>query len=441
MKLEAVPHVRRILLAAALAVCAYIPALRMPFVEDDYVIIPMSNVYARADWTPLWHDVDYRTRPMQLFMNVALDRAFGYRPRPFYAANILLHVLCVLLIYAAGAWTALGFTAAFWAACFSAVYEGHAEAILWPSGSSELLVFLFGMAAWVCWIRWLEGGRAIWNVVAVAAFFLALFSKESACVFPALMLLPVLADPGKWRRALVGIAPFVALAILYVGWIWFTRVDKPGYDDIRFSLSSPWPLVIVKSFWRMVFPWGLAAAAILVWIDWPGVSHKTTGRKIGLASLWMIVGILPYSFLTYMTQLPSRAMYLGSAGLAMLVGAAAARLYQEKRRTLLVVFSAVVLIANTEILWVKKMSQMRERVEPSELLKQAAAQARGPVTIECTPLLPAIAEAVVEQSGGTMAAPEPRRETHCFDIQFQNRAGEMVRIDRPMAAAKHGAFY
>src|SRR5665213_1092323 len=156
MKLEPVSHARRILFAAMLAVCAYIPALRMPFVEDDYVIIPMSNAYAHAHWVPLWHDVDFRTRPMQLFMNVALDRAFGYKPRPYYAANMLLHVLCVLLIYAAGVWTGLGFAASLWAACFFAVYEGHAEAILWPSGSSELLVFLFGMAAWVCWIRWLE---------------------------------------------------------------------------------------------------------------------------------------------------------------------------------------------------------------------------------------------------------------------------------------------
>ena len=126
-----------------LAVGAYLPALRMPFVEDDYVIIPTSNVYAHDHWTPLWHDIDFRTRPMQLFMNVAVDRVFGYKPRPYYAANILLHALCVLLIYAAGAWIELGFTAAFWGACFFAVYEGHAEAILWPSGSSELLVFLF----------------------------------------------------------------------------------------------------------------------------------------------------------------------------------------------------------------------------------------------------------------------------------------------------------
>ncbi len=436
MKLEPVSHARRILLPAMLAVCAYIPALRMPFVEDDYVIIPMSNAYAHDHWAPLWHDVDFRTRPMQLFMNVAIDRAFGYKPRPYYAANMLLHVLCVLLIYAAGVWTPMGFTASLWAACFFAVYEGHAEAILWPSGSSELLVFLFGMAAWVCWVRWLEEGRAIWYAGAVAAFILALFSKESAWVFPALMLLPLLGDRAKWRRALVGIAPFLALAILYVGWIWFTRVAKPGYGDIRFSLSSLWPLVMARSFWRMVLPWGLVAAALLVWIGRPD-----DRRKIGLAALWMVIGIFPYSFLTYMTQLPSRSTYLGGAGLAMLMGAAAARLIQEKRRTLLVVFSAVVLVANVEMLWVKKMAQMRERVEPSELLKQAARQARGPVTIECTPLLPAVAEVVVEQSGGTIAAPQGRRETHCFDIQFQNRSGEMVRTDRPMAAARHGAFY
>ena len=203
-------------------------------------------------------------------------------------------------------------------------------------------------------------------------------------MIPVLMLLPDYLDAteddrSKLRRALTGIAPFFALAALYVAWIWLTRVDKPGYNDIRFSFSSHWPLVIAKSFWRMIFPWGLLAGAILVWFCRAAVSQKIVRRKIALAAaLWMIVGILPYSFLTYMTQLPSRSTYLGGAGLAMLVGAAAARLYEEKRRTLLVIFSLIVLTANVEILWVKKMAQMRERVEPSELLKQAAAQANGP---------------------------------------------------------------
>jgi hypothetical protein len=430
----------RIFLLVLLAVIAYLPALRLPFLEDDYVMIPMSNVYAAQHWAPLWHDLDFRTRPMQLFMNVAVDRMFGYRPLPYYAANILLHVLCVLLVYAAGVWTELGFTASLWAAGFFAVYEGHQEAIMWPSASSELFVFLFSMAAWVCWVKWLQGGHWRWHAAAVSAFVLALFSKESAVVLPALLLIPgftyVSADRGRWHRVLAGIPPFFALAALYVLWIWISRIARPGYGDVRFSLSSPWLLVIAKSFWRMVMVWGLAAAAIL-WA-WGGRGAR---RMTWIASLWMLLGMLPYSFLSYMTQLPSRSTYLASAGLALLVGSAAVALQERRRRALLVILTTIVLAVNLEILWVKKMSQFRERSEPSELLKQAAAQASGPISIECTPLLPIIAEVVVEQAGGKIAAEQERREEHCFAIHYESRTGERVSLNRPMGTSKHGLFY
>ena len=37
--------------------------------------------------------------------------------------------------------------AAFWAAAFFAVHEGHQEAIVWYSAISELLVFFFGLGS------------------------------------------------------------------------------------------------------------------------------------------------------------------------------------------------------------------------------------------------------------------------------------------------------
>jgi hypothetical protein len=427
----------RILLLVFLTVLAYLPALQLPFLEDDYVMIPMSNVYAADHWAPLWHDIDFRTRPMQLFMNVAIDRMFGYKPLPYYAANILLHALCVLLIYAAGVWAELGFTASFFAAGFFAVYEGQQEAIMWSAGSSELFVVLFGMLAWVCWVKWLQGANWRWCFLAGIAYFLALFSKESAVVLPAMMLIPVVANRTNLKRALVGIAPFAAMTIAYVGWIWISRVAKPGYNDIRFSFSSPWPLVIAKSFWRMVVVWGSLSAAILG--KW---GERASRRMIAMSSAWMVLGILPYSFLSYMNQLPSRATYLPSLGLAFLVGAAAVVLAERPRqRMLLGILTILVLGVNLEILWVKKMSQFQERVEPSELLKQAVARANGPITVECTPLLPIIPQVVIEQAGGHIAGEQKRRDPHCFAIRYVDRSGNSVHVDQPMATKKHGLFY
>jgi hypothetical protein len=430
-------HARRILILLALSICAYIPALRLPFISDDFAQIPLARQYASQGWTPLLDNADLRARTTYMFLSAALDRAFGFTPQPFYAASLLLHALCVLLVYATAVWTELSPLATFWAACFFAIYEGHQEAVMWVAASSDLFVFLFGMAAWICWVKWLQQAGVRWYLVAVAAFVLALASKESAWIFPMLMLIPVLTNHQHLRRALYGILPFFALAVAYVAWSWFTRVAQPGYNDIRFSLTWLWPLVIVRSFWRLVFIWGLLAAAALLWIG-----EQRDRRKIWTASLWMILGILPYSFLTYMPQIPSRHTYLASAGLSFLVGAAAVRLLERTRRGLLVTLSAIVLIANLEIIWVKKMAQYRERAEPSELLRQAVRAASGPVLIECTPLSSLISRSVLEDAGGqAVFSPQARVDEHCFDIRYQATTGDLVHVNRRLGTQKHGAFY
>jgi len=111
----------------------------------------IGRQYAAGGWEPLWQDAALRTRATYIFLSATLDSWFGFHPVPFYTASILLHVACVLLVYSTCAWREIPSSLAFWAACFFAIYEGHQEAVMWVAASSDLLVFLFGMAAWVCW--------------------------------------------------------------------------------------------------------------------------------------------------------------------------------------------------------------------------------------------------------------------------------------------------
>ena len=429
----------RILILISLAIIAYLPALRLPFIADDYTSIPLARHFAEKGWALMLHDDDsLRPRVTYMFMRAALDRTFGFNPVAFYAANLLLHVLCVLLVYATGVWSELSESIAFWAAAFFAVQEGHQEAVMWAVGSTYLLVFLFGMAAWVCWVKWLQCGSAKWYALAVVSFLLAMISNESVWIFPALMLLPVAFERKHWRRGLIGAAPFLAIAVAYIFWNWSSRVSNPGYHDNRFSLSAPWLRVLLNSSWRLLFVWGLVALAVLLWLR-----RRADVRLVGAASLWMILSLLPFSFLTYMVQVPSRHTYLASVGLAWLFGAAAARLYDQRRHTLLAVLCIAALAVNLEILWVKKMSQYRERGEPSELLKQAAAKADGTVTVECYPLPAFIPEAVLA-TVNAHAAFDPsgmRQEPNCFSVQYRNRQGQVIHETRRIGTERHGTFY
>ena len=426
-----------VLILVGLAILAYLPALDLPFIWDDYGQIPLASDYAAQGWTPLWHNADQRSRATYMFLSAWLDQAFGFTPLPFYLASLFLHAACVLLLYATCVWSEFSESVAFWAACFFAIYEGHNEAVMWLPGSSELLLFLFGMLGWLCWVKWLQRGGWHWYSAAVAGFLLALFSKESGWIFPFLMLLPVLFNRRHWRRGLAGILPFLAITAAYLVWTWAGRVAHPGYQDLRFSLSSPWPFTILRSFWRLLFVWGILALAVLLWIGKPD-----DRRKIWIAGIWMILGIVPYAFLVYMPHIPSRATYLASAGLSLLVGTAAVRLLENGRRKLLMLVCAVALIANVEILWVKKMSQFRESAEPEEMLKQIAHQASGPIYVECTPLYSSIAQAVLTSVGKqAVFSQEETRGERCFVLEYTDAAGNRVRIDRRLEAKKHGAFY
>jgi hypothetical protein len=422
----------------ALAIIAYVPALKLPFIADDYTQIPLARHFADQGWTPLLHEVNLRARATYMFMSAVLDRTFGFNPVAFYAAGILLHALCVLLVYASGVWTEIGESVAFWAAAFFAIQEGHQEAVMWPAAAGDLLVFLFGMAAWICWVKWLQGGNWKWYTAAIVAFLLATLSKESVWAFAALMLLPLVFNRDTWKRGLAGSAPFLAIAVVYVIWSWTSRVAAAGYHDTRFSLSAPWLHVLIDSTWRLLFVWGLLALVVLLW-----AGKRTDRRLVIAAALWMVIGLLPFSFLTYMLRIPSRQTYIASAGLAWLLGAAAARLYERRRFTALAILCAVTVGVNLEILWVKKMAQFRERAEPTELLRRAGTESDGSVTVGCFPLPDFVPEAVLKSVGVSAVFDHTgvRQGPNCFKVEYRDRQGQVIRESRKLGTERHGVFY
>lgn len=433
------PRLGRIVILLILAIGAYLPALRLPFIEDDYGEIPLARTYAAAGWHPLWDNPHLRTRATSMFINAEIDDVWGFRPAPFYVVSIAVHAVCVLLLYLSFAWReVLDESTAFWAACFFAIYEGHQEAVMWISARSEAVLFLFGMAAWLAWVMFLRSRQPGWYCLSIVCFVLAAFSKESFIVFAALMVLPCIWRPAGNSRhaAITAILPFFGIAIGYLVWSRIAPSSIPNELDDRFTLSLAWPAVFLRSFWRLMFVWGLVAVAILLW-----TRVAPDRRKIAAAFVWILVGILPYSFLTYMPQIASRHTYVASAGLALLVGTAAARLAAMRHRAVLAVLCVAALSINLEILWVKKMAQFRERAEPSERLKQAGLAAVGPVDIDCTPYPDFLAADVLSSVGAKAEFRHPgTHQEHCFVIEYQNAAGEHVSVNGTVRADRHGTF-
>jgi len=377
------------ILLALLCVVAYLPALRQPFIEDDYPHLAIAqHLGDPANWRELAAH-PFRFRATAEWFLFAGYRAFATNPAPYYAMTIALHILCTLLVYAMGTWPLLGFELSAWAAAFFAIYEGHQEAVMWISACNELWQFLFIAAAFVAWLQVLYGKRngPLWLAAALLSFTLALLSKESVPAFAILFAIPLYGGRPRPRgtRSRLGLTLFAALAALGLAALYAARSTSFRFSDGSFSLHAPFWLTLPNSFVRLFWFWGLLA---LYW------AWKQNRRAVAVGLIWAAIALVPYGFLTYSTRVPSRQTYLASVGIAWIVGAALQHVTRFHSRVLPIVCAAL-LLHNVGYLWTKKRRQYLERAEPTQQLIALARRTSGPIYVQCFPRPRPIAEEAV----------------------------------------------
>ncbi|MBN8734236.1 MAG: hypothetical protein J0L64_27110, partial [Acidobacteria bacterium] len=193
---------------ALLCLVAYLPFFQLPFISDDYLQIGLARQYGSWEGQQeLFADALYRCRATALWVVWVLDRLFGPVVTPQAVVCLVLHFLNCLLLFALAKDNGFDRGSAAVAAMFFAVYEGHQEAVVWISAMPELLVFLFGGVSLLAGLRWMRGGGTGWLALTAGSYVLALLSKESAVVVPALLGAYGLMGKMSWRRwaPLVGV--------------------------------------------------------------------------------------------------------------------------------------------------------------------------------------------------------------------------------------------
>ena len=346
------------LFLAGLCVLAYAPTLSIPLSGDDYPNITQALVY--GPWSgqhELFGDAVFRLRATSYWLMYLMWQTFHLTPVAYHVFSLVLHVVNTLLVYRLAPGPRP--LAPMIAAAFFAIHEGHQEAVMWFSAINELLMFFFGMAALVCWKRS--------RVLSLVLFALALLSKESAIIF-----LPLFALVIERRRELI---PYAVLTAIAVASIAVSRGTSFRFSDGSFSLHAPFYITWPRSYFRELWVWGWIAIAFL-WL-------KT--RKVDLIPLlWIGIALIPYSFLTYQTAIPSRQTYLASAGLAWLVGQAFVLLPLRPRLVPAVVVF-LILANNLGVIWIRKRAQFLERARPTQELIAFARATNGPFRVQCFP--------------------------------------------------------
>ena len=271
-----------VLLLLLAAVLPYVASSRFGFVYDDDVQV-LGDPAIRS-----WHFVpDYFAKPISFFTNTRSVRY--YRPVFFlwfrlnyflwgphslgwHCANIFLHTVASLLVFGILRCYFANLRWAFAGALLFAVHPIHVESVAWVSGSTDALLALFLFASLLTWMRATEAAWASARVLSLLLFCVALLTKETAIVLPAiiflhgLLKLPSSADSGAEPRFPIAAAirqalPYLALAIAYLllrGFVLKRTPASPAWLSIHESLLTVPKLILLYAA-DLILPWNLSA--------------------------------------------------------------------------------------------------------------------------------------------------------------------------------------
>lgn len=355
---------RVVLIGAVVATLAYIQDLRYDFIQDDTSLILLNQIILSwRNWkslfvthifaeehaiftTAVW--VHYR--PVYRLWQMLNEQLFGSVTPWWHLSSVLLHFVVILLVYQVGVkllkepWTAA------MAALLFAVHPIHAESVAYISASTDLLVTLFTLISFLAYFHYREEGASpVYLAVSVFVAALAMLSKESAAMFPwMLVAYEALREtqPGTERscKRFLWTLPFFAVVGAYA----LVRATLFGLDSgfkvggSRLAAFLDIPLVLVAYLRNLFWPfrlsfyypseWGTqwtlfrAAAALLVigaaWLLWTRYRRRS---EVRLQLLWAGILFAPalLGMFVFLREdwVHDRHMYLVSVPICLIVAA------------------------------------------------------------------------------------------------------------------------
>lgn len=344
------------LLILAVTAAAYYPSLSGEFIWDDDWYVSNNKLLTEPDGLRrIWFSRESPSQYFPLVYTVFLgERAlWGLHATGYHLVNLVLHGANALLVWLA--LSRLGIAGGWLAAALFALHPVQVESVAWITELKNVLSGFFALLSFLAWLSGERAGGRRWHyLAALVCFPLALLSKTTTAVLPAVMLLVLWFTGlgfGRWR--LVRIAPFAAMgtamAALSTWWeishqgtmgpdfaiTWLERVliAARSYWFHLDKLLRPFPLAFSYPRWDAdasdprSYLW-LAMTAALIGGLWFGV--RRWGRGPLAAALYYGIALAPtmgfallYSF--KFTFFADHYQYLALIGPAAFVGAAGSR--------------------------------------------------------------------------------------------------------------------
>ncbi|MBI5650735.1 MAG: glycosyltransferase family 39 protein [Chloroflexi bacterium] len=339
-----------VLLISAVVAIFFAPGLRIGFLWDDWSFITLLvkldlGEYLRFFFDPRVQFIWYR--PMFGVMWLAEYTLFGADPFGFHVVWMLLHLLNGLLLFA----LVRRLSHHPWLALLSALFFVTLPTIswvaMWPIEPQNEAT-AFALAATWFWIAYLERARARDYLRALLFYCLALMTKETSIVLPAVLLgieIILLRRPFRvfdlFRRyALFGFAGLTLIAFDLRSITYGVSTRQVGY-----SAGSHLAPNLIKYLTELVVPWSInpvadqiLALGIYAFAGWSAWRKKNRALVfLGLVALVTLLPVIPFP--------KPQSRYLYAPALAFAIAAAMLVVWLAQNRRRVAVWSIGLLVA------------------------------------------------------------------------------------------------
>ncbi len=394
-----------VIIAATFAV--YAASIGNGFVYDDHELILNNRLITgpgyqlEAFTTSLWSFkgmVSNTYRPMLHLIFLAERAAFGVSPWGYHLTAVALHSMNAVTVFLIASFFAFngagqassdglskgarvlrfpvkkgfsGYLPPLLAGLVFSLHPVNSEAVSWVSAVTELTYTLFFLLSFYFFMRFRAGQGRAFYALSILCFPVALLSKETAIMLPALIAAYDLSGEGvpffrRWKDYIL----YTLLAVLYmalrtisVGGLLHHRQISLSVRELAINI---FPLIFTYA-WKLVLPIGLnaiyvmeytasltepkaiaGALAAVVFILALALSLRKRQAFIGL--LLIALPLLPVLYIPALSNaaFADRYLYLPSAGLAVLISFAIRPIFASskarKARALIMPAAAAVLV-------------------------------------------------------------------------------------------------
>jgi hypothetical protein len=241
------------------AFLVYARSLSFGFVHDDWGQI-LTLRYWSWSFLPRILSAHLGTmtyyRPVFLIWFVIVHTVAGISPLAWHLANILLHVLVTFLVFKFALEILGSPVTAVFAACLFAIHPIHIEDVCWVSAGNEIIYTGFVLCSLLLLFYGNRQLRPAYIWFSLAAWGVALFTKETAiALLPLFVLLAYRGWPRGDRTSRLSAAAYVVVALSYFAarWIVLHNLLAKSPPHIYGMHLASWNEALMTSPFAMEF--------------------------------------------------------------------------------------------------------------------------------------------------------------------------------------------